>query len=48
MPPIPTLSPSIDTEEEAAAAGEQARGQGSDAIDVIDDTNAQERDDSVG
>ena len=36
---------SIDTEEKAAAAGEQARGQESDAIDVIDDTNAQERDD---
>ena len=35
----------IDTEDKAAAAGEQARGQGSDAIDVIDDTNAQERDD---
>ena len=35
----------IDTEEEAAAAGERARGQGSDAIDVIDDTNAQQRDD---
>ena len=35
----------IDTEDEAAAAGVQARGQGSDAIDVIDDTNAQQRDD---
>ena len=35
----------IDTEDEAAAASEQARGQGSDAIDVIDDTNAQQRDD---
>ena len=35
----------IDTEDEAAAAGEQARDQGSDAIDVVDDTNAQQRDD---
>ena len=35
----------IDTEDEAVAAGEQARGEGSDAIDVVDDTNAQQRDD---
>ncbi|MEZ5934846.1 MAG: conjugal transfer protein TraN [Alphaproteobacteria bacterium] len=35
----------IDTENEAAAAGDQARAQGSDAIDVTDDTNAQDRDD---
>ena len=35
----------IDTEEDAAAAGDQARWQGSDAIDIINDTNAQQRDD---
>jgi hypothetical protein len=35
----------IDTEDEAAAAGDRARGKGSDAIDVVDDTNAQQRDD---
>ena len=35
----------IDTEDEAATAGERARGEGSDAIDVVDDTNAQPRDD---
>ena len=33
----------IDTEDEAAAAGDRAREDGSDAIDVVDDTNAQER-----
>ena len=35
----------IDTEDEAEAAGGRARGEGSDAIDVVDDTNAQQRDD---
>ena len=35
----------IDTEDEANAAGDRARGEGSDAIDVVDDTNAQQRDD---
>ncbi|MEM8950646.1 MAG: conjugal transfer protein TraN [Pseudomonadota bacterium] len=35
----------IDTEDEAATAGDQARGEGSDAIDAVDDTNAQQRDD---
>ena len=34
----------IDTEDEAAAAGDRARGEGSDAIDVVNDTNAQQRD----
>ena len=35
----------IDTEDGAAAAGDRARGDGSDAIDVVDDTNAQQRED---
>ncbi|NJO37014.1 MAG: hypothetical protein HC871_04530 [Rhizobiales bacterium] len=35
----------IDTEDEAAAAGNRARGEGSDAIDVVDEANAQQRDD---
>ena len=35
----------IDTEDEAAAAGDRARGESSDVIDVVDDTNAQQRDD---
>ncbi|MDH3661714.1 MAG: conjugal transfer protein TraN [Alphaproteobacteria bacterium] len=35
----------IDTEEKATEAGDQARVQGGDAIDVVDDTNAQEHDD---
>ncbi len=34
----------INTEEEAVAAGDRARGEGSDTIDVVDDTNAQQRD----
>ena len=35
----------INTEEEAAAAGEQAMGEGSDALDVLNATEARERDD---
>jgi hypothetical protein len=35
----------ITSEEEAAEAGRQARAQESDVIDVVDDTNTQDRDD---
>ncbi|MEZ5933197.1 MAG: conjugal transfer protein TraN [Alphaproteobacteria bacterium] len=38
----------IDTEDKAAAAGDRARREGSDAIDVVDDTNPQQRDDLSG
>ncbi len=41
----PDAFSSITTEEEAAEAGRQARAQESDVIDVVDQTNAQDRDD---
>ena len=41
----PDTFTSIDSEEEADAAGEQARGEGSDAIDVLDATENRERED---
>ena len=37
-----TMRPPITNEEEASAAGQQGRDQGSDAIDVLDSTNALE------
>ncbi len=41
----PDTFTSIDSEEEADAAGEEARGEGSDAIDVLDATENRERED---
>ncbi|NJO37974.1 MAG: conjugal transfer protein TraN [Rhizobiales bacterium] len=41
----PDAFTTITSEEDAAEAGRQARAQESDVIDVVDDTNAQDRDD---